>query len=95
MTDNQKKLVELDKKKEEIRAYYDELTETIKALSDEMGVDGMFQDEESGIVYQIVKPEGTFIQYKEIDYIRTKREGERSGALSIKKAKEKGFKVKE
>jgi len=50
----------------------------------------MFQDGD-GIVYQIIIPSGIFMPYKTIDYIRTRKEGEKAGTLSIKAAQEAGF----
>lgn len=92
MTEAQKKLVELDIRKQEIDKYYEELEAAIKEVHGELGMDGMFQAED-GVVYQIVKPAGRFVEYRDIGFIRTKREGERAGSLSVKKAEEAGFKV--
>lgn len=86
------KLIELDKQKATIKAYYEELRETLELASKELGVDGMFQAED-GIVYQIVKPAGRYVQFEELSYIRTKREDEKRGELSKKKAEEAGFKI--
>jgi len=93
MTELQSKLVELDKKKEEIKKYYQELEETLSELKKEHGNDFMFQDED-GIVYQIIKPTKTVVIYKEVDYIRTKKENEKTATLSLKKAQEAGFEMK-
>jgi hypothetical protein len=65
MTENQKKLVELDKKKEEIKKFYEELKLTTEAVSKEVGIDGYFQDDE-GIVYKVVIPEGKFVHFENI-----------------------------
>jgi hypothetical protein len=51
----------------------------------------MFQDPEDKVVYQIIAPSGTFIEFKNIDYIRTRKEGEKAGTLSMKAAQEAGF----
>jgi len=92
MTEAQQILVQLDQKKPEIDAYYEALEAAIIAVQDEIGTDGMFQADD-GIVYQIVKPSGTFITYKDLNFIRTKRADERAGSLSVKKAQEAGFQV--
>ena len=86
------KLIELDKQKTAIKAYYEELRETLERVSDELGVDGMFQADD-GTVYQVVKPAGRYVQFEELGYIRTKRDGEKRGELSKKKAEEAGFKI--
>lgn len=93
MTENQKKLVELDKKKAEVKKFYEELKQTIEEVKKEVGIGGFFQDSE-GIVYQVVEPDGKYVTFERTSYIRTKRDGELRGELSVKKAEEAGFKVK-
>jgi len=87
------RLIELDKKKEEIKRYFEELEAATKAVLAEQGMDSFFQDPSDGTVFQIVKPEGTFIKFKEVDYIRTRREGEKKGSLSLTKARDAGFDI--
>ena len=82
-----KEYEELKDKLEEVRA---ELTASMA----EIGMNAYFQDQETDLVYKIVKPKGTFISYKDIDYVRTAKEGERQGSLSKKEAQEKGFILK-
>jgi len=53
--------------------------------------DTMFQDPETKIVYQVIKPKGTFIAFKEIDYIRTRKSVDEKGDLSMEKAMAAGF----
>jgi len=93
MNQVQLKLIELDKKKEQIKQYYEELRTTITQVHELVGDDGFFQDPSDGTVFQIVKPTGRFVQFEELGYIRTKREGEKRGELSVKKAEEAGFKL--
>ena len=54
----------------------------------------MFQDKDDKdkVVYQIIAPSGIFIPFKNIDYVRTRREGEKVGTLALTKAVEAGFK---
>ena len=87
------RLIELDKKKEEIKKYYEDLQETLAQVREEIGVDGFFQDPESGSVFQITVPEGRFVHYEPLTYVRTKKDGETRGTLSMKKAQEAGFDV--
>jgi hypothetical protein len=55
--------------------------------------DTLFQDEITGLVYKVVKPSGTFVHYRDLDYVRTAKNGERAGSLSKKEAESNGFKV--
>jgi hypothetical protein len=92
LSETQKKFIELEKKKAEVKKYFDELTEATKALAEEVGVGGHFQDEE-GIVYQVVVPEGRFVKFEQIGYQRTRRAhlDEAKGDLSMTKARELGY----
>ena len=92
MTEAQKRFVTLEKRKEEVKKYFDELNQATEALVKESGVGSYFMDDE-GIVYGIIEPEGRYIYYEKYSYVRTKRPGESRGTLSIKEAKEKGFPV--
>lgn len=92
MTEKQRRLVELDKKKEEIKKFFEELGEAVKAVAEEVGVNGFFQDDE-GTVYKIVIPEGKFVYFDPVSYVRTRRSGEKRGDLSIREATEAGFKL--
>ena len=90
MTEAQKKFVELERKKEEVKKFFEELKAAIEVVSKEIGVGGYFQDD-AGIVFKITEPEGRFVNYEKISYVRTKRPGEQRGTLSVKEAEEKGF----
>ena len=92
MTDAQKRFVELEKQKEHIKAYFENLKKAIEEVQREVGVNGYFQDEE-GTVYKIVIPDGKFITFDHISYVRTRRLNEKRGDLSLKEAEEAGFNV--
>lgn len=92
MTENQKKFVELEKQKEEVKAYFDQLKAAVESVAKEVGINGYFQDEE-GTVYKVVEPEGKFVTYDKISYVRTRRVNEKRGDLSLKEAEEAGFNV--
>ena len=92
MTDAQKRFIDLEKKKNEIKKYFEDLAAATQAVADEIGVDGHFQDSE-GTVYQIVVPEGRFVKFEKIGYVRTRRVGETRGELSMTKARELGYTV--
>lgn len=92
LTELQKHFIELDKKKEEIKRYYEDLEATLECLVAEQGLNSYFQDEE-GIVYRLCEPDGRYIKFDKHGYVRTKRPGEKAGTLSVKEAKEKGFNI--
>ena len=92
MTDAQKKFVELERKKEEVKKYFDELNAACVALSKEIGINGMFQDDQ-GVVYKVVIPDGKFVYFEHISYVRTRRPHEKRGDLSMKEAESAGFKI--
>ena len=92
---SKEKFVELAKKMEsqqkEINVTRDELTAVMTAL----GIDTYAQDPETLAVYKIIKPNGTFMYYKDIDYKRTALEGEKGGTVLAKsEAQEAGFILK-
>lgn len=93
MTDKQKRFVELERRKDEIKKYYEDLSSAVNDLIQENGVDCYFMDEQ-GIVYGIVEAEGKWIPYEKYTYVRTKRDGEARGSLSLKEAQERGFQIK-
>ena len=86
------KFIELEKKKAEVKRYFDELSKALEEVVAQIGIGGHFQDAE-GTVYQIVVPEGRFVHYEKHGYVRTRREGETRGDLSLTKAKELGYEV--
>ena len=87
LTAAQRRSVELDLKKPEIKAYYEELEQVIAAVAAEVGINGYFRAPD-GTVYKLVRPSGTFVSFKAFDFERTKREGETRGSLSMKEAKD-------
>jgi hypothetical protein len=88
-----RKFLELEYRKAEMKKYWEELDAATQAVAAEIGLNSYFQDPVSGSVYKIVKPEGRFVDYKDIGYVRTKRGDEKRGDLSVKEAEEAGFKV--
>lgn len=90
ITEAQKKLIELDKKKEEVKKFFDDYNAAIEAVVAESGVGHFFQDED-GTVYKTIVPEGKFVHFQKYDVNRTRRAGEVKGSLSMKEAVEAGF----
>ena len=91
MTDQQQKFLELSKQAEGLRNQLKKIQPEINELLLEMGEGANFQDPTDKTVFQVIVPNGTFVEYKKIAYERTKREGEFKGTLSVKKAKELGY----
>lgn len=94
LTDVQKRFVELDKKKAEYKEFMEQYNVAVSDLIHEIGINGHFQDND-GIVYQTASCEGKFIYFDKFEVKRTRRPGERAGSISLKAAKELGYKVEE
>lgn len=92
MTPTQKKFVDLEKQKEQVKLYFENLRNAVEELEKEIGVNGYFQDDE-GTVYKVVVPDGKFVTFEHISYVRTRRPHEKRGDLSLKEAKDAGFEV--
>lgn len=90
MTEAQARFVALEKRKEEVKKYFEDLALATEAVSKEVGVNGYFQDNE-GTVYKVVVPEGKFVHFEKLSYVRTRRSHEKRGDLSMKEAQEAGF----
>jgi hypothetical protein len=82
---------QFEAKRKEVEALGDQLEAAMQAL----GINTYAQDPETGAVYKIIEPDGTFVPYRKIYYKRTSLEGERGGTvLSKKEAEEAGFVLK-
>ena len=92
MTKSQQKFVELEKQKESVKKYFEELKAATEAVAAEIGINGYFQDAE-GTVYKVIEPDGKFVTFDKISYVRTRRMDEKRGDLSLKEAEEAGFAV--
>ena len=92
MTNAQKRFINLDKQKVAYKEFMEEYALAVNALKEEMGIGGHFQDAE-GIVYQVDECLGKYQYFDKYEVKRTKRNGERAGSLSIKKAGEVGYNV--
>lgn len=87
--------LDLAKQYESISESLSKVREQMQAVMMEIGVDKYHQDPTTGLVYKIVRPKGTFIEFRVIDYVRTKKENERQGTLSKSEAEKAGFKLNE
>jgi len=92
LTATQAKYVEMDKKYLEYKEFLEEFEKAKSEVAAEVGLLGSFQDAE-GIVYQVVLPQWKNVRMEHVGVLRTKREGERAGTLSVTKAKELGYAV--
>lgn len=90
----QAKFLETVKYYEELKVKMDEVRTELNTLMVELGTGTTFQDPLTLAVYRVVKPNGTFVYYKDLDYVRTALEGERAGTLSKKEAESLGFVLK-
>lgn len=92
MTEAQAKFVELEKQKEAVKKFFEDLAVATEAVAKEVGVNGYFQDPE-GTVYKVVVPEGKFVYFEKLSYVRTRRTHEKRGDLSMKEAEDAGFRL--
>lgn len=91
MTENYSKFLELAKEYELLKDRLELIRQELTVSLSQLELNSYFQDPVSKVVYKVVKPKGTFISYKDVDYHRTALEGERQGSLSKKEAQEQGF----
>ncbi len=93
MTPAIQKFLELERKKSEVKKYFEELKQATEAVAAEVGINSFFQDPSDGTVFKVVVPEGRFVAYEKVGYVRTRRSDEKRGDLSIKEAEAAGFQV--
>lgn len=93
LTDQQQKFIEVSKQLELLKEQRKEIGSQLEELANQIGVGSSFQDPEDKTVFEIVVPDGKYMYFDKIDYVRTRREGERSGSLSLKRAKELGYEL--
>lgn len=86
-------LVTLSLQKERLKKEMEDINSKLDEVLKGLGLGHMFQAQD-GTVFRVSKPAGTFITFREIDYDRTRREGEKSGSLSLTDARNAGFEVK-
>lgn len=79
---------------EKLKQELDGIRDQLEKDMTEAGMGSYIQDPDTGTVYKIVKPSGTFMYYRDIEYVRTAQEGERAGSLSKKEAEGAGFILK-
>jgi len=101
MTKTQKRFVELDRRKDEIKKFFEEYNEAVAAVVQEFSNEaemesaGNFFQDDQGVVYKTDIPEGRFVYFDKYAILRTRRENETKGSLSMKEAAEAGFTIPE
>lgn len=97
MTDNQRQLISLSKKyettKEFMKQLSNELNEAIAAVAKETGLNVFFQDSD-GTVFRVAKAKGTYVEYKDLIYQRTRRNPKEVPGISLKEARDAGYDIK-
>lgn len=91
MNELQTKFVAQAKKLEDLARQMKQANQDLYNTMRDLPLGEMFQDPADGVVYQVIIPAGTFVEYKALSYIRTKKEGETKGTLSMKEAEAAGF----
>lgn len=76
---------------EDLKSNMEKVRNELNQIMLELKVGTYLQDSVTGAVYKIVKPNGTFMYYRDIDFVRTALPGEDRGTLSKKEAQEMGF----
>ena len=94
LSETQKKFIELDKQRAAYKKFLEDYNQTIQDLVKEVGIGAHFQDGE-GTVYQTAEADGRWINFDKYEVNRTRRLGEKSGSLALKRAKELGYNVTE
>ena len=89
--DQNQNFINLAKKYEQLQKDLEAVRTELNKSMTELKIGTYTQDPETNAVYKIVKPKGTFMYYKDIDFVRTALQGEGSGSLSKKEATENGF----
>lgn len=92
MSEQQQAFFQLVKQYETLKDQLNTVGGLLDMAMNTLGVNTYHQDPETGLVYKIHEPDGTFVSYRSIGFKRTAKEGERGGAvLSKKEAEEQGF----
>ena len=91
MNNPQEDFLKMVEKYEQLKDAMKELKVKMHESLEKIGPNSYFQG--NGVVFKVVRPEGTFISFDKIGYVRTKKPTEKRGSLSVKEAKEAGFEV--
>lgn len=91
------RFLELERKKADIKKYFEELNKAVEDVIKEVGVGAYFQDPSDGTVFKTVIPDGRYVAFDKYGYHRTRRAhlGEKKGDLSLTEATTAGFTLPE
>lgn len=78
---------------EQAKIAFEDLTKATEAVIAENGIGSMFQDPLTGCVFKMVAPDGRWVKFEKHGHVRTRRNGEKQGTLSLTEAKAAGFEV--
>jgi hypothetical protein len=84
---------EVSRQYENMKEVQKRLRAEMEEMMSEIGIGTYLQDPETGAVYKIVQPNGTYVEYRKIGYDRTALPHELRGSLSKKEAEEAGFQI--
>jgi hypothetical protein len=92
MTDQQKRFFDLAVRQEQLIEELKKNREEIEVVMTQLGLNTYHQDPQTLLVYKIEKPKGTFTYYRDIDFKRTAKPGEKGGTVLAKsEAEAQGF----
>ncbi|RMG80255.1 MAG: hypothetical protein D6707_06705, partial [Bacteroidetes bacterium] len=86
-----KEFLTMVEKYEALKKELKEMKPKMQELLEQIGEGEYFTG--NNVVYKVIRPEGTFVSFDKISYVRTKKEDEKRGSLSMKEAKEAGFNI--
>ena len=89
--ETKKSLIELANQKEALLEQLKAVDASLRQALLEVGVNGFVQDPTNLVVYKVIKPEGHFIKFKDIDYVRTRKTPDEKADLAMGEAMEQGF----
>lgn len=92
MQDLQNKFFDLVNRYESLNKERKQVWEEIESIANQLGIGSYHQDTDL-TVYKIVKPTGTYVEYRSVGYERTAKANESRGTLSKKEAEENGFAI--
>lgn len=92
MNDTQKRFFELATEYERLKDQMKKVKEELNLVMQKLDYDTYHQDAQTGIVYKIEEPKGTYVEFQSIAYKRTAKPGERGGnVLAKSEAEAAGF----
>jgi hypothetical protein len=90
--DSKKRMFELCERYEKLKDEMRQVKEELNVVMQKLGLNTYHQDPQTGIVYKIEIPKGTYVEFQQIAYKRTAKPGERGGnVLAKSEAESMGF----